>query len=185
MAGTELITLLQAEKEDLSEIHALCQEVAKKTPFSKWNSDYPNETILSQDIESRTLYKAVFENRIISVIQIRSWEDFMKNEENKDLSDWDETIHRPCGLGRFCVSPALQGCGLGRKILTAALKKAYDFGYDGAFFHVVEGNIPALHLYDSMGFHCAGDIEEYGLHFLCYEIKFDTFLHGFPESGKI
>lgn len=165
--------LLPAKLSDLSEIYSLCQEVAKKSPFSKWGKDYPNEEILSEDLGRRSLYKLVYKNRIASIIQIRPWKDFMENEQAEDIENWDAAISNPCALGRFCVSPSLQGTGLGRKILTATLKKAYQLGYDGAFFHVVEGNLPALHLYDSMGFHYTGEVDEYGMHFLCYEMKLD------------
>lgn len=168
------ITLHHAEFTDLSEIYSLCQEIAKNSTFSKWSNDYPNKEILFQDIEGRTLYKVVHENSIISIIQIRSWDEFMKNEEANDLSTWDSTICHPCGLGRFCVSPSLQGAGIGRRVLESALIKAYKMGYDGAFFHVVKGNFPAIHLYESMGFHYVGNVDEYGLEFLCYEMKLDA-----------
>ena len=171
MNRTQPVMLLPAEETDINEIYRLCQEVAEKSPLSKWGKDYPNEAILTEDVKSRTLYKVVLDGRIVSIIQIRDWNDFMKNEEAEDTGDWDTAIHHPCGLGRFCVSPSLQGKGLGRQILTAALQKAYRMGYDGAFFHVVGGNMPALHLYDSMGFHYTGEVDEYHMHFLCYEMK--------------
>lgn len=169
---SEPVILTPAERADLSEICRLCRTVARENPSSKWDSHYPDSKILSGDIRSRTLYKVTENHRIISIVQIRPWEDFMRNEEVKDVSMWDLSIQHPCALGRFCVSPFLQGKGWGRRVFEEALRKADSMGYDGARFHVVEGNRAALHLYDSMGIRYTGDIDEYGIHFLCYEIKF-------------
>ena len=36
---------------------------------------------------------------------------------------------------------------------------------------MVKGNHIAQALYESMGFRCAGEIHEYGMDFLCYEMK--------------
>ena len=163
--------LILAGEEDLEEVLALCHDVARRTPSSQWGEDYPNRAILSRDIQVRSLYKVVREGKIVSIMQIRPWEDFQKGEEAPDTARWDPAIRKPCALGRFCVSPDCQGQGLGRQVMAATLKKAGTMGYDGAFFHVVMGNEIAVGLYESMGFRRAGEIHEYGLDFYCYEMK--------------
>ena len=107
--------------------------------------------------------------KIISIMKIISWTEYMKGEEAESYG-WSEEIRNPCALGRFCVSPDLQGRGLGRRIMQASLAKAGSMGFDGARFHTVTVNRIAQHLYDKMGFRRVGMIHEFGLDFICYEI---------------
>lgn len=166
------ICLEPALPEDLDEICALCTKVAKLTPNSYWDDEYPNREILSDDIGCKSLYKILHEGKIISIMQIRPWADQLANEPEMAAGSWDASIQNPCGLGRFCVTPDLQGQGLGRRVMTASLEKARSMGYDGAFFQAVKPNSTAIHLYDSMGFHRTGEQHAYGLDFVMFEMKF-------------
>ncbi len=165
------IELEKAESRELDEICALCTLVKERTPSSGWNEHYPTRAILAADLASQTLYKVVQDGKIVSIMQIRSWAEFMKDEEADDLQDWNPEIINPCALGRFCVSPDCQGQGLGRRVMMAALEKAKSMGYDGARFHTLVSNGIASHLYESMGFRTAGKIAEYGMEFYCHEMK--------------
>ncbi len=167
----EKIELIRAEEKDLDEIWALCELVREKTPSSGWDEHYPTRSILQSDIASESLYKIVLDGKIVSIMQIRSWEAFMKGEEADDHQDWNPQITNPCALGRFCVSPNCQGQGLGRRIMQATLEKARSMGYDGARFHTLATNGIATHLYESMGFRTAGRVAEYGMEFYCHEMK--------------
>lgn len=164
------IELLPTEAADLDEITALCLDAGRRTPDSGWDENYPNREVLQKDIESGGFYKVVQNGRIVSVMLIRSWENFCKDEVAEDHSDWSKEGRNPCALGRFCVSPDLQGQGLGRRIMLASLEKARSLGYDSARFHTLDTDRIACHLYDSMGFRRTGSIDEYGLIFICYEI---------------
>ncbi len=172
MQQTEELKLTKATLEDLDEIWALCCEVKEKVPTSGWNDNYPTPEIYTEDLKSQTLYKVMQGGKIISIMQIRDFADYLKGEENEDTKNLDLGLENPAALGRFCVSPDLQGHGLGRRIMQLSLDKAKAMGYDGVFFHVISGNDNALHLYDSMGFSCIGMTEEYGLHLYCYTMKF-------------
>lgn len=165
------IELVKAEEQDLDEIYAMCVLVKERTPSSGWDEHYPTRSILEADLASKTLYKVVQEGKIVSIMQIRSWAEFMKGEEVDDLQDWNPEITRPCALGRFCVSPDCQGQGLGRRVMTATLEKAKAMGYDGARFHTLASNGIATHLYESMGFRTVCKIAEYGMEFYCHEMK--------------
>lgn len=172
MQKSEQLSLMKAQLEDLDEIWALCREVKEKVPMSGWNDNYPTREIYTEDLLSQTLYKVVENGKIISIMQIRDFADYLKGEENEDTKNLDLGLENPAALGRFCVSPSLQGHGYGRRIMQNTLDKAKEMGYDGVFFHVIDGNDSALHLYDSMGFSCIGETEEYGLHLYCYTLKF-------------
>ena len=165
------VELVLARMEDLDEIFALCRDVAEKTPSSHWGEDYPTRGILAHDLQTQTLYKVTDGKKIVSIMSIRPWTVFMESEDADDIDGWDKSIHNPCALGRFCVSPACQHQGLGRRVMAASLEKAKEMGFDGAFFHMVKGNDIAQALYDSMGFECVGEVDEYGMGFLCFQMK--------------
>ena len=55
-------------------------------------------------------------------------------------------------LQSVVVDPACRGRGLGRAICRALLAEAAANGAERAYLQVVQGNIPALRLYESLGF---------------------------------
>ena len=164
--------LVPALPEDLDEIYALCRLAASETKTTDWDDEYPSRDILRNDIALHRLCKVVHEGQIISIMLFCSWADYTANDETEDITTWDPEIKNPCALARFCVSPKLQGHGLGRKVMLASLEHARELGYDGVFFHASKANPVTLHLYDSIGFHRAGEVSEYGCDFVCYEMKF-------------
>ena len=171
MNNLETIELLPAVPADQEEIWAMCVQVRRRTPSSGWSDDYPTRGIIAEDLAGGELYKVLDGTRIVSIMKIRSWADFMAGEESPDIDGWDPSIRNACALGRFCVDPDYQGQGLGRRIMLATLDKARTMGYDGAQFHAVTSNPICNHLYESMGFRKAGELHEYGISFTCYEMK--------------
>ena len=171
MMNVEKPELIPAVPADLDEIWAMCVQVRLRTPTAGWSDEYPTRGLIAADLASGELYKVLDGARIISIMKIRSWADFMAGEEEPDIDGWDPAIHNPCALGRFCVDPDYQGQGLGRRIMLATLDKAKALGYDGAQFHAVTSNPVCNHLYESMGFHKAGHLCEYGTEFYCYDMK--------------
>ena len=163
--------MFPAEPGDFDEIYTLCRSAAKGSVSTEWGDDYPNRAIIENDLKTGGLYKFIHKGKIISIMKFRPWSDYIKGEEDTDIDTWDPDIHNPCALGRFCVSPEYMGHGLGRKFLWASVYKAKDMGYDGVFFHAAKGDYVATHLYDSMGFHRAGEVHCYDMDFVCYEMK--------------
>ncbi|MFZ5605410.1 MAG: ribosomal protein S18-alanine N-acetyltransferase [Pseudomonadota bacterium] len=61
----------------------------------------------------------------------------------------------------ICVEPDKQGLGIGRMLLRHALECAVDHGAEQAFLEVRPSNLPAIGLYESMGFVQVGLRKEY------------------------
>lgn len=162
--------LTLAEEGDLEEIYALCRLAADKTQTTDWDDEYPSREILAGDIAAHALYKVVHEGSIIAIMLIRPWADYIADDEAEDIKTWSHA-ENPCAMARFCVTPNLQGHGLGRKTMLASIAKAKELGYDGIRFHASKANPLVLHLYDSIGYHRAGEVSEYGCDFVCYEMK--------------
>ena len=163
--------MIPAAAEDLEEIHALARKAAACSKVTDWDDEYPNLEIFAEDLQGGGLHKAVHHGRIIAVIHIGSWADHLIREGEEDMDSWKSDFHNPCVLSRFCVDPDLQGRGLGRRMMGAAIECARTLGYDGIRFHASKSNPLVLHLYDSMGFRRTGEASfPYG-DFICYEMQ--------------
>ena len=163
--------MVRASLEDLDEIHALTRLAADRSKVTAWDEGYPNRAILTDDLKAGVLYKSVHEGKIISVMLIRPWGEYLAYEGDQDIETWDPAIQNPCGMARFCVDPRLQGRGLGRRMMQASIDKAREQGYDGIHFQAAKNNPLTHHLYDSMGFHRAGEVSEHHGDYICYEMQ--------------
>lgn len=164
-------TLEKAQAGDLDEVCALCRGVAAAVPASGWGEDYPNREILADDLAAGGLYKVVRGGKIVSIMNISPMDGpDLSDTEDRD-APWALEMKKPCSMGRFCVSPELQGHGMGRRIMAESLKTARRLGFDGVRFYAVRDNGAATHLYDSMGFRRAGETTVYGMDFIRYEMK--------------
>jgi putative acetyltransferase len=56
-------------------------------------------------------------------------------------------------LSKMAVAPAAQGHGLGRRLLEAAIARARELGATALFLGSNRRLAPAVHLYESVGFH--------------------------------
>ncbi|MGI5831278.1 MAG: GNAT family N-acetyltransferase [Thermoguttaceae bacterium] len=63
------------------------------------------------------------------------------------------TAQNVAGIQNVAVCPEFRGRGLGRALLMKALKGAHDAGIRRATLEATSGNAPALHLYETIGFH--------------------------------
>ena len=163
--------MIPALPEDLDEVHTLTRLAANQSKVTNWDDHYPNREILQDDIRAGALFKSVHEGKIISVMLIRPWAEYLAYEGDKDIDTWDPSIKNPCGMARFCVDPRLQGQGLGRRMMQASIDKARELGFDGIHFQAAKNNPLTLHLYDSMGYHRAGEVSEHHGDYICYEMK--------------
>ena len=132
--------MVRASLEDLDEIHALTRLAADRSKVTAWDEGYPNRAILTDDLKAGVLYKSVHEGKIISIMLIRPWGEYLAYEGDQDIETWDPAIENPCGMARFCVDPRLQGRGLGRRMMQASIDKARELGFDGIHFQAAKNN---------------------------------------------
>lgn len=66
-------------------------------------------------------------------------------------------------IGGMGTSPAYRRIGLGARTLTAAIDAAADAGVDTVWLEVLDGNAPAIALYERLGFECVRHLEVWSL----------------------
>ncbi len=64
-------------------------------------------------------------------------------------------------LANFAVAPEARCRGIGRALLLHGLKACYDSGARVSFLEVRAGNEPAIHLYETSGYHTEGVRKQY------------------------
>ncbi len=64
-------------------------------------------------------------------------------------------------LANFAVAPEFRCRGTGRALLVHGLKACYDSGARVSFLEVRAGNQPAIHLYETSGYHTEGVRKRY------------------------
>ncbi|MBZ5487168.1 GNAT family N-acetyltransferase [Halomonas aquamarina] len=93
-----------------------------------------------------------------------AWSDLDASEQNArvllnatgDMAAFGQLLRREGGvihLARLVVDPALRGQGMGRALCTALMEEGASKQQVKAFtLKVFESNVPAFHLYQSLGF---------------------------------
>jgi ribosomal protein S18 acetylase RimI-like enzyme len=148
--------LQKAEKEDLKEIVALYKEVITnmiRNNLFQWDDLYPNEELLTEDIELGELYLLRREDQIISCVVLNEEQD-----EEYLTGNWSFTNGKFIVIHRLCVHPNVQGEGLGKKMVQLAENLARTKGYTIVRLDAFSQNIKARHLYESLGYTYAGEV---------------------------
>ncbi|MGB3692625.1 MAG: GNAT family N-acetyltransferase [Spirulinaceae cyanobacterium] len=102
--------------------------------FEGYVADTLSHFSRSYDLHQERLWLAEAEGRIVGSIGI------IKNNSQR------------CQLRWFLVDPQMRGRGLGRKLLSKAIKFSQNCGYESVFLQTM-GELPvARHLYRSVGF---------------------------------
>jgi [ribosomal protein S18]-alanine N-acetyltransferase len=68
---------------------------------------------------------------------------------------------RVAGIETISVDPCYQGMGIGRKLLIAAELEMYPRSISRVRLEVSSGNMPAIHLYEKLGFKIIKTLKDY------------------------
>lgn len=156
------ITLRKAEKTDRDAVLALYRACAGLDTCC-WNEEYPDAGTLEEDLARGALYVWMEDGALAGAASLLDFDDV----EEAGLPF--RFTQRPCVLCRLCVTPARQGGGEGRRLLSAAERKARSLGYGAVHLLCDERQESANRLYRSAGYTAVGRIALYGLSFNAYE----------------
>lgn len=161
----ENMVIERAEIRDADGIYALYHSLIDM-PYSTWSEDYPTREIVIEDLKDhQMLVMRNNRNQIISAIAL--WHEF----EFADAAAWYPDVKRWAMLSRLGVAADMQGKGIAKRMLNAAMDAAKQEGCEAVQFLVAKSNPIAQRAYASLGFDICGEAElwEPGEVWLCYQ----------------
>lgn len=157
--------LEQARPEDREDIYRLYREAAaygKVNGSSDWDEEYPGLDYVDSDMEKQGLYVLRDRGSIAAAATLLDSAD-------SDGFPVPWTPGKSCVLARLCVSPALQGRGVGAQVERLVSALARERGHTHMRLLAAKANQAALRLYEKLGYRCAGDVVAYSIPFFCME----------------
>ncbi len=139
------------ELENVKEVFSNIIIDMEKHNISIWDEIYPCD-FFEQDIKDRKLY-VLYDNEILlSAFTILEY-----NEGEKAIK-WKCNASKPVYIDRFGVNPDFARSGIGKLMLGKAMDVAKELGSDCLRLFVVDINLPAISLYEKIGFQRADGI---------------------------
>lgn len=155
-----------ATREDLSglvELYGSVGDAMDGSPFDCcWRRGlYPSKEMLSCAIDAGTMLVGAFDGVLTAGVVCDDEPGSLRDLEApwKVLAAPDETAF----IHILAVHPRLRGRGLSRQVLDAAIERARAGGAATVRLVVASANLPAVDLYEAMGFeHVTRTVEDFG-----------------------
>ena len=148
--------IIQATERELDELLSFYQCVADNMEdrnIRHWHwGRYPTEELIREDLQKGRLYYMRTDEAICAAVGVV----FGQEPEYEGLS-WTCGM-RPGTFHRIAVHPAMQGAGLGGIVLDDVQQLLRRGGCDCIRCDTSENNIPALRLYEKLGFRRCGTL---------------------------
>lgn len=132
----------------------------------QWDEHYPTRELVEQDIRENALFVVMEEEEIRACFSLR-----MESIPQYAQIRWGAPQARFCVLHRLCVDPEQQGKGIGRRAMAMAEEVARERGFQAIRLEAFAPNTASLRVYESCGYQARGEIDVWGMHFICYEKK--------------
>ncbi len=150
-----MIRFRLAENIDFPEILALYKSgVAsmRAAGIEQWDENYPNESIIKEDIRNSHLYVAVLDGRIAAAFALNKHID----EEYKTAA-WNNPEADYIAMHRLCVNPEFHRRGIGTACMAEIERIAKAKGHNSVWLDTFSGNPKSLSMYEKIGFHQVGE----------------------------
>ena len=165
MIADEMV-IEQARPCDAEAVYALYQSLIN-TPYSTWSEDYPSRDIVFGDVMAGHVLIMRRENgSIVAAIAILPAEE---EPEFDDIAPWYDDIDKWAVPSRLGVAAEMQGRGIAKRMLVAAMDRARENGCGAVRFLVAKSNPIAQRAYASLNFDVCGETEMWDTRWLCYQ----------------
>lgn len=151
-----------AEQKDVPRIWALYRAAAKR-PYCTWDETYPGETELQSDLASGGLYVAELDGAFAGAVSI------VAENELEDLAFWSISAAPRREISRVVIEDAYVGRGLAVVMITQLLALLKAQGCRAVRLLVAKGNLPAIRIYEKLGFSFSGECYRYDIDFYACE----------------
>lgn len=179
-----LLEIIKGTMEEIEEISELYDQVTDyletHTNYPGWKKGiYPARADAERGIASYGLFVVRLNGKVVGSVIVNEIQ-----EKGYDTVSWKFQA-RPeevAVIHTFLVHPSVVKMGIGKKILEFAEKAAKENGKKAIRLDVYEKNVPAIRLYEKMGFLYAGSADlgyrDYGLNL------FKLYEKSLTEKGK-
>ena len=147
--------LEKATAGDRDAIVALVYAVVERLNQSgipQWDEAYPNETDVDDDLAKHQLYIARNGEKIAGIITLNKESDPAYQNGTWEYNGPDYWV-----VHRQCVSPDMQGQGIGRQMMDLAETMLRESGVKSLRLDAFSQNPHALRLYQKLGYRVAGE----------------------------
>ena len=153
----------KAQKNDVETVLSLYKAVIGMT-FCTWNESYPGKEEITEDLSAGTLYVLEDNRELFGAVSI------VPENELNDFDCW--TIKENAReFARVVIRQDHQRKGLSVHLIEGVIQKLQKQNAAAIHIAAAKENIPALKLYQRMGFTFCGEAELYGQHFfLCEKV---------------
>lgn len=143
------VSMRFAQYEDMQTIYAVFRDAINymdSQGIPQWDELYPTPAILDDDLARGQLYVGESEAGVVGAVVL--------NEEcNPQYANGRWQGDGPFVMvHRLCISPAAQGAGIGRGLMTAVETWAKEHGYAEIRLDAFSLNPQALRMYDRLGY---------------------------------
>ena len=158
-----------ARQEDLKPIHEVYKnaiETMERNGINQWDSIYPNEEVIQNDIISGQMLLGEVDGKIASIFTINQDYDTEYKDGNWQYADASFSV-----VHRLCVNPDFQGKGIGKKTVLHIEAILRDKEVETIRLDAFSLNPVSVKMYEGLGFKKAGEVNwRKGLFYL-YEKK--------------
>lgn len=154
------IYLRQARSEDLPKVLDIISG-AKKTlrdrGVDQWQSGYPDEAILKQDLKDGINYVLLLDGEVVGTAALQ--QGIEENYENIVNGSWDKDSKKEYSvIHRIAVEPGHQGKHLSAALIRQLLTISYQLGYSDVRIDTHPENLVMQHVITTNGFVEKGEI---------------------------
>lgn len=162
----EEMRIERAGMEEAEAVFALYHSLID-APYSTWSEEYPTREDIMEDVSHGwTLVMRGEDGRIAAAIALLPGE---QEPEFEEFAPWYPDVKRWACPARLGVALDMQGRGLARRMLAAAMAYAQADGCEGVRFLVAKSNPIAQRSYAKLGFDICGECTMWGENWLCYQ----------------
>jgi len=160
-----------AKLEDITSIISLIEasiEHMNNNGIYQWDSVYPNDTVLKQDIIDESLFVIEDEKNILGIVALNEHQD-----PEYDEIDWKHKSDKILVVHRLSVHPDSQGKGIAKRLMDFAEKYADENKYFSIRLDAFKDNKIAVSLYENRDYDKVGVVTFRKGLFYCFEKRID------------
>ncbi len=151
MELSALETTTEADRDEIISLFHRAVEHLNAAGIPQWDELYPDASDIEEDISKRQLYVTRENGRIAGVITLNK-----RCDPEYESGKWSYRGPEYTVVHRLCVSPDVQGHGVGTQIMGMAEEMLRSRGVKSMRLDTFSQNPWSLRMYEKLGYHTVG-----------------------------